>query len=277
MYYYVFCLRRDGKVGRDGKVRLDGKVVLITGASEGIGAACAQAFRDRGARLALTARTEEKLRQVAGSDGFAYAADLLAAGSCTRIVAAAMRHFGRIDVLVNSAGVGLYTPACQASLAQAHALFDLNFFATLEMVQHVAIVMRSQRSGTIVNISSIAGMMTLPWFTLYSASKHAVCALTDGLRMELRPHGIHAMCVCPGYVSTNFQSHAIAGTPPAALRRSRPLAITPAECAKAVVRGVERNARIVVTPRRGWFAVIAARLLPGVVDRRLERMYREGS
>jgi short-subunit dehydrogenase len=254
-----------------------GKVVLITGASEGIGAACAQAFLDRGARVAVTARDEEKLKQVAGPDGFFYAADLLAPGACGQVVEAAVRHYGRIDVLVNSAGVGLYASASEASLAQARAMFDLNFFALLEMVQNVTPVMSGQRSGTIVNISSIAGMMTLPWFTLYSASKHAVCSLTDGLRMELRPYGIHAMCVCPGYVSTSFQSHVLAGRPPVALQHRRPLAITPAECALAIVRGVERNARTVVTPSSGWLAVLASRLFPGVVERRLERMLREAS
>jgi hypothetical protein len=258
-------------------LRLAGKIVLITGASDGIGAACAQAFRDRGARLALTGRNEARLKQVAGVDGLACPADLLEPGSCGRVVETALRHYGRIDVLVNSAGIGLYSASCEAEAAKTRAMFDLNFFALLEMTQQVAPSMRAQRSGTIVNISSIAGMMTLPWLTLYSASKHAVCALTDGLRMELRAQGIHAMNVCPGYVSTGFQSHVLAGRPPIALQRRRPLGITPAECARAVVRGVERNARTVVTPATGWLAIAAARLFPILVSRRLERMYREES
>jgi short-subunit dehydrogenase len=256
-------------------MKLQEKVVLITGASEGIGTACAQAFRSRGARLALTARNEKNLRQVAGSDGFCYAADLLAAGACGQVVDAVVAHYGRIDVLVNSAGVGLYAPTGEASLDQARSLFDLNFFALLEMTQQVIPIMRRQRSGTIVNISSIAGMMTLPWLTLYSASKHAVCALSDGLRMELRSDGIHAMSVCPGYVKTAFQSHVLAGRPPVALQRGRPLSVTPGQCAAAIVRGVERNARTVVTPATGWLAIAAARFLPALVERRLERIYRE--
>jgi short-subunit dehydrogenase len=258
-------------------MKLEGKVVLITGASEGIGAACAKAFRERGARLALTARNAEKLKQVAGGDGFSWAADLTEPDGSRTAVEKTLQHYGRIDVLVNSAGVGLYAPACDAPLSQAQALFDLNFFALLETVQQVVPIMRSQRSGTIVNISSIAGMLTLPWLTLYSASKHAVCSLTEGLRMELRPDGIHAMCVCPGYVSTGFQSHVLAGTPPVGLQRKRPLSITPAQCARAVVRGVERNARTVVTPSAGWLAVMAARFLPAIVERRLEQVYREGA
>jgi short-subunit dehydrogenase len=248
---------------------------LITGASEGIGAACAEAFRGRGARLALTARNEQKLKQAAGSEGLACAADLLQPGACRQVVEATVQRYGRIDVLVNNAGVGLYAPACDAPLTQARALFDLNFFALLDMTQQAIPVMRRQRSGTIVNISSIAGMMTLPWFTLYSASKHAVCALTDGLRMELRPDGIHAMTVCPGYVSTAFQSHVLAGSPPVALQRRRPLGITATQCAMAVVRGVERDSRTVVTPSIGWLAITASRLFPALVQRRLERMYHE--
>ncbi len=255
--------------------KVDGKVVLITGASDGIGAACVDVFRRRGALVSLTGRSEEKLRQTAGPNGFWHGADLLAPGACERVVEATVQHFGRIDILVNSAGVGLYAPASEASLSAARTMFDLNLFAVLEMCQQAIPVMRGQRSGTIVNISSIAGMMTLPWFTLYSSSKHAVGALTAGLRMELRPDGIHAMCVCPGYVSTAFQSHVLHGEPPPALQRRRPLGITPAECAEAVVRGVERNARTVVTPGTGWLAIAAARLFPGIVERRLERMYRE--
>jgi short-subunit dehydrogenase len=189
-----------------------------------------------------------------------------------RIAEGTLAHFGRIDVLINNAGVGLYAPAYEAPMDQVRAMFELNFFAALEMAQLAGVAMRERRSGTIVNVSSIAGLVTLPWFTLYSASKYAVCSLTDGLRMELRPFGIHAMAVCPGYVRTGFQAHVLAGHAPGGLASTRDrFAITAEQCAEAIARGVERNARTVVTPRVGWLMVAGARLLPWLVDAQMER------
>lgn len=252
---------------------LKDKVVLITGASDGIGAACAAAFRKRGARLVLTARREHKLREVAAHEELVVPGDLTAAEARRNIVDSTMKRYGKLDVLVNNAGVGLYASTCDASMADVRALFELNFFVPLAMTQLAATVMRPARSGTIVNVGSIAGKIVLPWLTLYSASKHALGAMTSGLRMELMRDGIHLMEVCPGYVNTNFQSHVIAGTPPLAMQRRRPLSVTMEQCAEAIVQGVERNARTVVTPASGWFAIAAARLFPSIAERRLARMH----
>ena len=253
-------------------MQIDGKVVLITGASEGIGAACAESFRRRGAKLALTARSEDKLRQVGGASALVVAGDLAQPQTRARAIDATIERYGRIDILINNAGVGLYSPAWKAPLPEARAMFELNFFAALEMTQLAVPHMRRQRGGTIVNVGSIAGKVTLPWFTLYSASKYALGSLTDGLRMELRRDGIHAMTVCPGYVQTGFQSHVLAGRPPESMRRGRQFAITPEQCAEAIARGVERNARTVVTPRAGWLFILVERVLPRLVDRQMERM-----
>ncbi len=252
-------------------MKLEGKVVLITGASEGIGAACAVEFARRGARLALTARREDKLREVSGA-GFTVAGDLMRGEDRRRIVEATLQRYGRIDVSIHNAGCGMYGAAWEAPMEQAREMFELNFFAALEMAQLVAPGMRRQRSGTIVNVGSIGGQVTLPWMTLYSASKFALGSLTDGLRMELKRDGVHAMVVCPGYVKTGFQSHALGGEPPEGVRKGRRFAITAQECAAAIARGVERGARTVNTPRVGWALVALARLFPGAVERRMERM-----
>lgn len=254
-------------------MRIDNKVVLITGASEGIGAACAEAFRKRGARLALTARSRDKLERIGAGESLTIAGDITDPQVRASVVDATMERFGAIDVLINSAGVGLYAPAWSAPLDEVRRMFELNVFALLGMAQLVAPIMRGQRRGTIVNIGSIAGKVTLPWFTLYSASKYAVGSLTDGLRMELKPDGVHAMTVCPGYVETGFQKHVLAGSPPPAVQRSRTFKITAEQCAEAIARGVERNARTVVTPRAGWFFIMMERLLPRIVDAQLTRLY----
>lgn len=193
-----------------------------------------------------------------------------------RIVKSTLEHFGSIDVLLNNAGVGLYSGAWETPMESARELFELNFFAVLEMVQLVIPSMRARKTGFIVNVGSIAGKLTLPWFTLYSASKFALGSLTDGLRMELKRDGIHAMTVCPGYVDTNFQRRVIYGRAPSSISTRRKFAITAEQCAKEIVRGVERNARTVVTPRSGWLLIAAARLLPALADTQFERMYRSG-
>ncbi|MCX6619507.1 MAG: SDR family NAD(P)-dependent oxidoreductase [Acidobacteria bacterium] len=200
-------------------MRIDGKVVLITGASQGIGAACAVRFRDRGAQLALTARSLSRLYDVSTSGELVAAGDITDAGFRAELVERTLERFGRIDVLVNNAGAGLYAPTWKVEESQARRLFELNFFAPLGLIGLVAPHMRRRQSGMIVNVSSIAGKVTLPWFTLYSASKYAVCSLTDGLRMELKRDGIHAMMVCPGYVLTDFQKNVHAGSPPEAISR----------------------------------------------------------
>jgi short-subunit dehydrogenase len=139
---------------------------------------------------------------------------------------------------------------------------ELNYFAPLGLIQAVVPHMCARGTGWIVNIASIAAQACLPWLTLYSASKYALAGLTEGLRMELRRDGVKTMLVCPGYVQTGFQKNALEGEPPAAVSRARRFAVTPAECAADIVRGLEREARTVVTPPAAWLLVAAARLLP---------------
>ena len=183
-----------------------------------------------------------------------------------------LERFGSIDLLINNAGVGLYLHSWSTPMEEVRELMELNFFALLGMIQTVAPHMRQRRSGTIVNVGSIAGKMPLPWMTLYSASKYAVGALTEGLRMELRGDGVKTMLVCPGYVTTGFQEHVRAGQAPEAVVRGRRMAITAAECARAIRRGVERDARTVMAPRAGWILVALARLFPSQVEARMARM-----
>lgn len=253
-------------------MQIDGKVVLITGASEGIGAACASAFGRRGARLSLTARSREKLETVGGPQALVTAGDLIDPDVRRRVVERTLKHYGTIDILINNAGVGLYTPSWRASIPLVRRMFELNFFAPLEMIQLVAPPMQNQRSGMIVNVSSIAGKVTFPWLTLYSASKYALNSLGDGLRMELRQYGIRVVTVCPGHVTTGFSGHALEGRVPERVARTRRFAITAEQCAEAIARGVERDARTVMAPAVGWFLVGLERLFPSLVDAQLVRI-----
>jgi short-subunit dehydrogenase len=252
-------------------MRIEGKVALITGASAGIGAACAAELARAGAKLSLCARSEEGLRRVAGDTALITAGDLTDEAVRRRVVERTLERYGAIDILINNAGSGLYIPSWEAPEEEVRRLMELNFFALLAMVRLVAPHMRARHSGTIVNLGSIGGKVVLPWLTVYSASKYAVGALTGGLRMELRRDGVRTMLVCPGYVLTEFQRRAVGEIPPQVVRGRR-FAITAGRCAIDIRRGLERDARTVMSPPVGWLLVAAARLLPRAIEARLARM-----
>ncbi len=243
--------------------------MLVTGASEGIGLACVRLLQARGAQVAGVARQAAKLAAVEGL--YPVPGDVTAPGFAASAVSQTVERFGRLDILINNAGQGLYAPSWQASLEETRRMFELNLLAPLAMVQAAVPVMRQQRSGLIVNVSSIAGKMTLPWLTLYSASKYALGSFTDGLRIELAGSGIRTMTVCPSYVNTDFQRHVLGGRPPERIFRARGMAISPEQCAAALVSGIEKGKRTVVTPRFGWAMIAAARLFPRLVDEQLRR------
>ena len=252
------------------------KVVLITGASTGIGEACAHAFGRRGARLILTARSAEALervcRAVQPAQAKAVPADLTHPEEVSALVQRATACYGRVDILVNNAGVGLYQPSWEADQAQVREMMEINFFAPLALIQGIVPYMRRQGGGIIVNVSSIAGKIPLPWLTVYSAGKAALNYLSEGLRMELNDAGIRVLVVCPGYVSTGFSQHVLAGRLPQAVAGRRRFTITREQCARAIVAGVEKGKRTVVTPRTGWLLIALARLFPAPVHAILARM-----
>jgi len=253
-------------------MRIDGKVVLITGASEGIGAACAAEFAASGAKLALNARNPEKLRAAAPKDALLVPGDLTVDADRRSIVENTLAHYGAIDILINNAGIGYYQPSWEMPMEETRYLMELNFFAPLAMTQLVVPAMRQRRTGMIVNVGSIGGKVPLPWMSIYTVSKYALGALTDCQRMELKGAGIHTMIVCPGYVQTNFQKNVRYGHTPERVHKARRFAITAETCALAIRHGVERDARTVVTPRAGWFFVIAMRLFPSLVESKMAEM-----
>jgi short-subunit dehydrogenase len=263
---------REGTDGDGCRMKIDGKVVLITGASQGIGAACAAEFARAGARLSLTGRSEDRLHRAAPEGALVTPGDVTCDQTRTLLVERTLERYGAIDILINNAGAGLYRPAWDSPMDEVRAMIELNFFAALGLTQLVTPHMRARRSGLIVNVGSIAGKLTLPWMTLYSASKSALDTLTEGLRMELLRDGVRTMLVCPGYVKTEFQRNVLAGSPPEDIRQRRSSAITAEQCATAIRRGVERDARTIMAPSSGWLLVAAMRLLPSIVERRMARM-----
>jgi short-subunit dehydrogenase len=250
---------------------LQGKVVIVTGASQGIGAHLVTALRKRGALLTLVARTEANLRAIAAPDDLVVPCDLTVDASRASVVEQTVARWNRVDVLINNAGRGSYYSPLASPLEDARNLFDLNFFAPLHLAQLAAPWLKKTK-GTLVNVSSIAGQISLPWLPVYSASKFALASITSTQRMELRRHGVSVMGVFPGYVDTGFQAHATGSAPPDFIVAGRRFSVTAADCAESIVQGIERRRRIVVTPRIGWILVWFNRLFPNVVESRIGGM-----
>jgi short-subunit dehydrogenase len=191
--------------------RLDSKVVIITGASAGIGEASARLLAREGATVVLAARRQDRLEvlkqeiEAAGGRALAIPTDVNLPGDRQRLVDGTMRAFGRIDALVNNAGYGQRGPIELVPLDSIRQNFETNFFSVVALTQLVVPIMRKQRGGRIINISSVAGRIARPLSSVYDATKHALEAVSDGLRGELAPFGIKVVVIQPGFILTEFQ------------------------------------------------------------------------
>ncbi len=190
--------------------RLDGQVVIITGASAGIGEASARSLAGEGATLVLAARRAERLQSLGaelaarGARTLPVVTDVASPADRERLVAETMNAFGRIDALVNNAGYGQRGPVEIVPLEAIRRNFEINVFALVALTQLVMPVLRAQRSGRIVNIASVAGRVVRPFSSIYDATKHAVEALSDGMRYELAPFGVKVVTIEPGFILTEF-------------------------------------------------------------------------
>ncbi|MDQ2795772.1 MAG: SDR family NAD(P)-dependent oxidoreductase [Actinomycetota bacterium] len=189
---------------------VNGKVVLITGASEGIGAATARLLAARGAKVAGAARSIDKLLEVTGElgGGFAVRVDMTQPASITAMVDAVVENYGRIDVLVNNAGRALRARVADVTVADFQSVVDLNVYGPLLAMQAVIPQMRKQGGGSIVNVSSNVSKMAIPTIGAYAATKYALNALTLTARGELAGDGIIVTVMYPGQTATNFGKNA---------------------------------------------------------------------
>ncbi len=189
------------------------KTILITGASSGIGKATAALFADRGWNVIATMRNPDDGADLAVLDNLLVTAlDVLDSVSIQAAVAAGLERFGAIDVLVNNAGYGAYGPLEATPMSAIRRQFDVNVFGLIETIQAVLPTMREQRSGVIINISSIGGRMAYPLGTLYHGSKWAVEGLSEALHFELSTLGVSLKLVEPGGVNTDFGGRSFAFT-----------------------------------------------------------------
>jgi len=190
--------------------KLHGKVALITGASAGIGQACARALAGEGAELVLTARRGERLDalkkeiEAAGSQAVIVTGDAREEATAIKTVKAATDAFGRIDILINNTGMGNYKPLADTSAAEYDEMMDTNVRSTFLFTRHVVPVMLKQKSGTILMVSSMAGVYGFGGEAVYCMTKFAQVGFAQALDRELRESGIKVGAICPGGVKTEF-------------------------------------------------------------------------
>ena len=190
--------------------QLKNKVAIITGASAGIGQACARALAREGLQLVLTARREKRLQHlVTELQQFGAQAEYVVGDACDektaiKVTDRAVKRFGRIDILINNTGIGNYKSLVDTSVVDYDEMMDVNVRSTFLFTRHVTPVMIRQHDGLILMISSMAGVYGFPNQAVYCATKFAQMGFAQALDKELRPHGIKVGTICPGGVKTEF-------------------------------------------------------------------------
>lgn len=248
----------------------------------GIGEAIAELFVEHGARVVLlsrdSGRVEAARARIGGFDRtLALACDVRNREEIDRAIGLTMHHFQRIDVWINNAGHGLLDSVAAASMTNVRETFETNFFGAMEAMQAVLPIMRQQGSGAIINISSVAGHIPIPFHGVYSATKFAMNAIGKAARAELAVTGINVLTVCPGYVRTQFAENAIHGAEPKRVRPRSARGISVERVARAVLEGYLKKKREVIVPWTMIPVVKLYQLFPGVVERAMTRMAAKAS
>ncbi len=258
-------------------MELAGKVVVVTGASMGIGEAIAKMFAEAGASVVLLSRDAGRAEAARGRIGFpdrtiALSCDVRNSEEIDRVLGLTLHHFKRVDVWINNAGHGLLDSIAQTDMLACHSMFETNFFGAMSAMQAVIPVMREQGGGAIINISSVAGHVPLPFHASYSATKFALNAIGKAAGVELKKDGIRVLTVCPGYVRTAFGENAVRGNELKKVRPGSVRGITAERVARATLRGYLKQKREVIVPWTMHIPVKLYQLFPAVVEWGMARM-----
>jgi short-subunit dehydrogenase len=243
----------------------------------GIGEAIAKSFADCGASVVLLSRDVARVEAARGRVGHpertvGISCDVRHREEIDRVIALTVHHFERIDVWVNNAGHGLMDTVAEMAMSSCHDMFETNVFGAVSAMQAVIPVMRQQGGGTIINISSVAGHIPLPFHAAYSATKFALNAIGKAAGVELKNDGIHVLTVCPGYVRTDFGRNATRGKDPKTVRPGSVRGITADRVARATLQGYLKGKREVIVPWSMHLPVKVFQLFPGLVTWTMGRM-----
>lgn len=256
------------------KKMLAGKVVVITGASSGIGKALAFELSKYNAKLVIGARQIDELNAIAkelsarGVEILPVKTDVTSETDCKNLIEQTVSRFGRIDILINNAGVSMRALFRDVDLKVIRHLMDVNFWGTVYCTKF-ALPYLLETKGSVVGVSSIAGFHGLPGRCGYSASKFAMHGFLETLRIENLKNGLHVMIAAPGFTATNVRFSALTadGTPQGLSPRDEKKMMTPEEVAHAIVKGIVRRKRNLIMGTEGKVSILLQRIVPTVIDR----------
>ncbi len=257
---------------------ISGSRLLITGASQGIGRALAEAAIERGGQVLAAARSENLLQELAdqvrsrGGSLQTVSADVTSPEDRRKMVQAALDHFGGLDILINNAGIGATGHFAEVSPDRLRKIMEVNFFGLTETTRALLPLLKKGNRPAIVNISSIAGKRGIPARSEYSASKFAVQGFSEALRAELAKDGVDVLVICPGLTQTNFSQNMLEQK--ARLQMDHMRGMTSEQVAHAVLRAIERGKNEVCLSFKGKLMVLVSRFFPRLADRIAARRVR---
>lgn len=259
----------------------EGKVVIITGASSGIGKACAEEFAAKGAKIVLAARGYDYLVQYAGFLEGQYAVEVLPVQcdvsveeDCKNLIDKTLDHFSKIDILVNNAGISMRALFKDLDLVVLKTLMDVNFWGAVYCCKYAMPALLASK-GTIVGVSSIAGYRGLPGRTGYSASKFAMNGFLESLRVENLKTGLHVMVACPGFTSSNIRNTALdtSGNQHGETSMDEGKMMSAEEVARHIVKGILHRKRTLIMTRQGKLAVLLNKIFPSWLDKQVYSLF----
>ncbi|RAW03144.1 SDR family oxidoreductase [Pseudochryseolinea flava] len=251
-----------------------GKVVIITGGSSGIGKALAEVFGRRGSKIIITGRNGSDLNAVVnelsnkGITITGIQADVTSVADNERMASEAMRAYGRIDVLINNAGISMRALFSETDLDVVKKVMDINFYGVLYATK-ACLPEITKNKGSVVGISSIAGFRGLPGRTGYSASKFALNGFLEVLRTELLKQDVHVLTACPGFTASNIRKRALTkdGSAQGESPRQEEKMMSAEECAQHIYNATVKRKRTLVLTTQGKLTVFLNKWLPGLTDK----------
>lgn len=252
---------------------MKGKVVVITGASSGIGKALAKECHARGAKLALGARRIDHLEalkaELHDQEILCVQTDVALESDCKRLVESTIEKFGKIDILINNAGISMRALFNEMNLEVMHRLMDVNFYGTVYCTKYALPYLLAAK-GSLVGVISIAGYVGLPGRTAYSASKFAVRGFLDTLRIEHLKSGLHVLVAAPGFTASEVRKVALTanGTPQGETPRNEEKMMSAETCARHIVTAIKKRKReLILTFIEGKFTVFLGKFFPSLLDK----------
>jgi short-subunit dehydrogenase len=258
-----------------------GRRILITGASSGIGRELALQLAETGAKLVLAARSEDKLHDLAGSlsrqgaEVLAVPTDVTVEADRVRLFAESQNRFGGLDVLINNAGIASWAHFADSSEEILRQIMEVNFFAPTELIRHAIPILVQGQQPAVVNVSSMCGRRAMPGWSEYSASKYALCGLTEALRGELARFDIDILLIIPGLTKSDFSKHFLLRKGRAKIEFDK--GMPPEQVAAGIINSLRKNKTETVMGSEARWVLLCNKFFPRLTDwllaRKMKQLY----